>query len=207
MAVGDIFRVQVNMEAGSVPTMNVLHVREQVSSTPPALPTDAVVEMAAQAYTALAAQLSEDWRVISIRAHIVTPFTPIPPSVTVFGGAEAIEGAITGDMVPSNAPAVISLYTTQIGRSGRGRIFLPGIPELHQADGQMTEAAFTALAAIVKAQFEGLKGPFLGDTWEGRWNVFSSAIGPQAASNVERAVLRPNLANMRSRRAQEGFAT
>lgn len=206
MAVGDIYRVQVNMQCGSQPTMNVLHIREQVARGGSEIGSLNALQMATDLYTALAAQMSEDWRVVSIRAGIVTPFVAEPPTVTIFGGAEAIVGAIPDELLPSNAPFVVTLYTSQVGRSGRGRSFLPGLPESAQVDGQMTNAVWSALQQIAGLQYQGQKGPFLGGTGEYRWNVFSAALGPAADSNVLQATVRPNLANMRSRRAFEGFA-
>lgn len=207
MAVGDIFRIQVNMVAGSQPTMNVLHCREQVGRAANESGALNAINVAVDFYSALAAQMSEDWRVISIRAGIVTPFVADAPRVLVLGGAAAIIGAIVGDMVPSNAPFLVSLYTLQLGRSGRGRIFIPGLPEASQGDGQLTNAAWIELQTIADAELLTQHGPYVTGTGEYRLNVFSGALGPSADSNVQVATVRTNLANMRSRRAFEGFST
>lgn len=206
MAVGDIFRIQVNMQAGSQPTMNVLHARQTIASGVNEDINRNVLEMAKELYTALAAQLSEDWRVVSMRSTIVSPFGLEPPMTLVLGAGSSIEGGIASEMVPSNAPLVISLYSFVGGKKGMGRIFLPGIPEASQTDGQLSEAAYTPLQTAATAELIGSHGPYLTGAAEWEWIVWSPTTGPGANLHVRRATVRPNLANMRSRRAFEGFA-
>jgi len=206
MATGDVYRAQINMQCGSTPTMNVLHLRELTGRGTNESGTENVVSIVSDFYNALKAQLAEGWRVISIRANQVHPASAQPPDVTVFGGAESIEGAIVSDMVPSNAPLVISLYSSVVGRRGRGRIYLPGVPETMQDDGQITSDYHADVDAICEAHLDELKGPVGAGTGTYEYIVWNPP-GPSTANmTVQQHIVRPNLANMRSRRAFEGFS-
>lgn len=206
MAINDVFRVQVNMQAGSQPSMNILHLREVTARGGTENGAENVTELVGDFYTALATSLSEDWRVISIRASQIAPIVPGPPAVTIFGGAESIEGAVASHMVPSNSPLVISLYSNISGRKGRGRIYLPGIPESVQADGQITNAAWTSITGSCNAHLDELKGPVGGGTGTYEYIVWNPPGPGTANMAVLQFLVRPNLANMRSRRAFEGFS-
>jgi hypothetical protein len=206
MAVNDIFRVDVFQQCGSLPTMNVLHMRETTARGALEKGTENVLEIVAQLYGDLSAELGVDWRVVSLRAAQISPIIPGPPATTVLGTPEAIEGQITGDIIPSNAPMVISLYSNVVGRKGRGRIYLPGIPETSQADGQLSQAAFTAFQAVANAHFDEAKGPIGAGTGVYRYVVFNPPGPGSANMEVVSSVVRPNMANMRSRRAFVGFS-
>jgi hypothetical protein len=54
-------------------------------------------------------------------------------------------GEITGNSLPSTNAAIISLRTAHPGRTGKGRMFLPGIDESRSANSQV-DATFIAAA-------------------------------------------------------------
>jgi hypothetical protein len=204
MAVNDVYRIEVFQNVGSELTMNVLHARETVSETVLSAPSRAVVEMAAELYQALAANLSEDWRVIQISARRVTGGIP---ATVVFGGAEAIVGEVVGEIVPSQAAVLISLYSNNSERTGRGRQFLPGLSEADQNEGQLTEARFVALQVDATAQYVGEKGPFLAGDGKFKFTIWApNSVAAAATQDIAEAIVRPNLATQRSRRAHPGFA-
>lgn len=205
MALGDVYRVEVHQNVGSEPTMNVLHLYEAVAETGGGNGAELAVEQAGVLYDALAAELSEDWRVIMINARRISPTGGIP-STTVFGGAEAIEGAIADEIVPSGAALLISHYSDTPTRDGRGRTYLPGCPESSQNEGQMVEARFAALDTICKAQFEGEKTPPGATDGRYRWIIFGGGASPTMDYVIRSSILRPNLASQRRRRAFPGFA-
>ena len=71
----------------------------------------------------LAPLLSEDWsatRVVATDLGSPTGARRENPAIT--------PGGITGEAAPNNVAAVVSLRTDQRGRSGRGRNFVPAIP-------------------------------------------------------------------------------
>jgi hypothetical protein len=58
----------------------------------------------------------------------------------VVGGEQPAAGAgvLSGDMLPPQCAGVVTWTTGLIGRSNRGRTFVPGIPEGHQAGGVLS---------------------------------------------------------------------
>lgn len=83
--------------------------------------------------------------------------------VSVQDGAQRIQlpgtlvtGSITSPAMSSNVAAVVSLRTARIGRSYRGRIYIPGIPEsLVTSNGLDTSlrSALSSLGAAVNSVF------------------------------------------------------
>lgn len=206
MAVGDVFRVQVFQNVGSELTMNVLHARCTVSETINVVDeADNVAEMAIVLYDALAAELSEDWRVTAINVHKLTAPGGVPANF-VLGGAESIIGAIEAEIIPSASAVLISHYTSTANRSGRGRTYLPGLPESSQNEGQLVEARYSAIQAIVNTQFLGEKGPFGGGDGKYRFIVHNGDGDTDAGYHIIASRVRSNLATQRSRRAHPGFA-
>lgn len=73
-------------------------------------------------------------------------------------GTDDVTGESAGDTLPSFVSALISIQTTRGGRSGRGRMFIPGIPEGSTSGSSiLTESpawgAIVAYVACVAAQF------------------------------------------------------
>jgi len=71
----------------------------------------------------LAPLLSEQWSAVNVHAVDNTAVTgPVADSSSLQ------VGGVTGEAAPNNVAAVVSLRTDQRGRSGRGRNFVPGLP-------------------------------------------------------------------------------
>jgi len=206
MAVGDVYRLQIFQNVGSELTMNVLHARCTVTETINVVDeADNLAEMAIVTYTALAAELSEDWRVVAINVHKLTAPGGVPANF-VLGGAESIVGEVESEIIPSASAVLISHYTSTANRSGRGRTYLPGLPESSQNEGQLVEARWGALQAIATAQFVGEKGPFGGGDGKYRYIVHNGDGDTDAGYHIIASRVRANLATQRSRRAHPGFA-
>lgn len=207
MAVNDVYRIEVFQNVGSELTMNVLHARESVSETINSpLVAPSIIEMTTVLYDALAAQLSDDWRVVQISARRVAP-TPGVPSTLVLGGAESIVGGIASEIVPAQAAVLIALYTENFERTGRGRQYIPGLPVNAQNEGQLTEAVHDDIQTAATAEYVGEKGPFLAG--DGKWffHVWSPGLAVSGSNDVIAAEVRTNLATQRRRRAFPGFGT
>jgi len=205
MAVNDIYRVEVLQNVGSEITMNVLHLRETVSETVSTRPAENVVEIVSAMYDELKDQLSEDWRVVQITARRIKPTGGIPATV-VFGGVEPIVGAIESEIIPSTSALLISLYSNNAERTGRGRQYIPGLPETAQNEGQLTEAAHGAFTIIANNAYEGEKGPIGASDGKYRVHVYSPDLAVSGSNDVQETIVRPNLATQRRRRAFPGFA-
>lgn len=204
MALNDVYQVQVYQNVGSELTMNVFHLRESVAETGAGVGADNAIQVAYDLYTLWAAMLSVDWRVTQIKARRVSPGGGVPRMI-VFGGAEAIVGEVEGDIVPSAAAVLVSLYTDTPDRTGRGRQYIPGLPSPSQNEGQLTEAVYAANASALEGFYEGEQTPITAVTGKYRFIVHGGGGSPSQPWDVDTAVLQPNLATQRRRRAHPGF--
>jgi hypothetical protein len=124
-----------------------------------------------------------------------------------------LTGAAAGDAEPSFVSALISLRTNRGGRSGKGRMFIAGVPEASTTASHLnTEAGlYPALVAFVGcmiAAFLTKDLPADGD-WE--WGVFSRKLGNAKApflaagfAPMIAATPRLELATTRSRKIGHG---
>lgn len=202
MAVGDVYRVEAQWQVGSQPTMNVMHAVQMTEETLLDNPATGLIEVMSDLFTNFAMQLAETVRCITIYCIRVHPTTGIPATV-VFGGGESIVGQIEDWHCAPQVAVLVSLYTTNPTRHGRGRIYIPGWPQSNEHNGQMTEEAHGAMTAAC-ADLTNTLGPAAGATAEFRVCV-SSAANDYAALPVQDYIVRPNLATQRRRRAFPGF--
>lgn len=126
---------------------------------------------------------------------------------------DTVIGQAAGDAEPSFVSALISLRAARGGKSGRGRMFLAGVPESGTLKSYIpTEGAFFAgMVAFIGC----MMGKFLAphtlplNKWE--WGVFSRKFGNAKApflaagfSPLVDAVAKPLLATTRSRKIGHG---
>lgn len=112
-------------------------------------------------------------------------------------------GALSGDGLPSTNACVLTLKTVRSGRSGRGRMFLPGIAESSQAnssvDATFIAAAVAFLACMITAFFNSdpLHTPFF------HWMLRSRKLNTtfQITGGEPKAIV----ATMRSRKVGRGI--
>jgi hypothetical protein len=136
-----------------------------------------------------------------------------PDVIYTPAGGIATQGATAGDALPSYCSALISLQTTRGGRSGRGRMFIAGIPESQTVASRIPSetalwAALIAFVACMLGKFLHKDVPGVGD-WE--WGVFSRKLGgakaPFSAAGfayITAATPRNLLATTRSRKIGHG---
>lgn len=91
----------------------------------------------------------------------------------------AVQGAAAGDSEPSYVSALISLRTTRAGRSGRGRMYIAGVPEGDTIRSRINTEAdlWIGLLAFITCMLGKFltQDPPVADKWE--WGVFSRKIG------------------------------
>lgn len=192
MAVGDTIRVVCNGFIQNRPCSNVFHYIE----TQEASGTD-FEQMAECGETFVADWIahmldvqSVDYLFVSASCGRIHPTDGI--NVTTYAPLETT-GTITADAVPELAAAVISLSTTEAGKSGRGRIYLPGIPQIW-ADGGILIGSNMSQIATAFTQMRLLAGA----TGEWSLGVFSRLLN-QSFSVMDFQV-RPPLGTQRRRR-------
>lgn len=126
---------------------------------------------------------------------------------------ETVVGQAAGDAEPSFVSALISLRAVRGGRSGKGRMFIAGVPESGTLKSYIpTEGAFYAgLVAFVGCMLGKFLAPHTLPLNKWEWGVFSRKLGgamaPLAAagfSPMADAVVKPLLATTRSRKIGHG---
>lgn len=201
MASGDLYVVDFWQTVHGNPVLSSLAYEQTVNESVPANVNISIANgFAAAVGDAWAAVLSEDWAGSIIQVRRVLP-GPINPYSIVLGGAESIVGAIASEALPSNAPLVVSKYTSVVSRRGRGRWYQSGIPESIQDCGQIVAASMAGLQIAANGLTVEL-AEIVGGA--GRWSpcVISNTPGPVPTSAIiAEVVARPNLANMRPRRS------
>lgn len=207
-AAGEVWQVNVQGFIENQECQNVLYFRAQAAdSNMENHLFQYLIECIVQG---LVPKLSGTYRFDQFTAFRVTP--TVGPSVEVFPGAGiATDGAAAGDSEPSFVSALISLHTTRGGRSGRGRMFIPGVAEGDTTASSINLegplwAALVAFAACMITKFLTKDLAADGD-WE--WGVMSRKIGgakpPFLAAGfapVTRAVPKRMLATTRSRKVR-----
>ena len=71
------------------------------------------------------------------------PYAAGSPITLEWKAASTPNGTATGGVLPLQCSAVISLRTSQVGRKGRGRFYLPGIPRTQVGDNGMLGSGYT----------------------------------------------------------------
>lgn len=100
----------------------------------------------------LSAQLS------LVEVNAVDLESEVAPSVTV-GGVLVPGGAVDADPLPNSVTFCVKFTTAQRGRSGRGRIYLPGIPNNAVTGNEVTLASAEIYAdAVSQAVADAIAG-------------------------------------------------
>jgi hypothetical protein len=125
-ALGEIHEVVIKMRQESQQVLNVLFFRCDSAVD------DMELRLLTALLTCLAGQLrpvaASTWQIVGAQGKRVYPdLGPVyevgPPDPL------AVQGESEGDALPSFCSIVVNIHSTRGGRSGRGRMFIPGIPE------------------------------------------------------------------------------
>lgn len=166
----------------------------------------------AQCMLALIPSLSSTYRLERIKGKVVAPGVGAEeewlPETT-----DTIIGASAGDAEPSFVSALLSLHTTRGGRSGRGRVYLAGVPEGQTVGSYINReldlwVALAAFAVCMLDKFKARDVPVGGDY---DWGVMSRKIGglkppflTTGYARIVRVVPKDLLATTRSRKIGKG---
>jgi hypothetical protein len=124
-----------------------------------------------------------------------------------------VQGTAAGDAEPSFVSALISLHTTRPGRSGRGRIYIAGVPEGDTTGSLLNPEAplWGALIAFVACMLDKFKSRDVPGNGAYDWGVMSRKIGglkppflPAGYAQILRATPKRELATTRSRKIGRG---
>lgn len=176
-AANEIYQVKLKCRLDSQEVLNVLHFACPVSDSDvgthllKALVDCFLLQFLAGASSSLSCEGAVGHRV----SPTVGPEVEyIPPGTSVSNN-----GSLDTDSMPSFVSAVVSIHTTRGGRSGRGRMYLAGMPESSCQHSliQVPSAFWTALvnyvACVISTFFLG--DPPAANTWQ--VGVYSRKIG------------------------------
>lgn len=125
-AVGEVWEVVLEGRQESQQVLNVMHFRARgaVADVELTLLRQVIVCI----LTALRPVMGANYQVVRAKGKQVAPI--LGPEIELMPeSGEAVQGAEEGDTLPSYVSLCINIHTTRGGRSGRGRMFIPGIPE------------------------------------------------------------------------------
>lgn len=200
MAVDDLYQVTVVCGVNGQRVVNVMHFREGLDCTDDVPARSICAAYEDVALPLLTACLAPEAAVECIYARRIAP-TPGIPFLIV---ETSSPGELGTECVPSNAAAVISLYTSLASRSGRGRQYISGVPEDYVADGVMEAPLVTALEAYAQALIDGIAAPA---PYDGAWVLCIYSPLLDDSNDVEFKVVSPSMGSMRSRRQPHGMVS
>src|SRR6185295_487266 len=142
--VGDILEVKVFCMQGDQLGINVQHFDVVSLTGVPSLEATAT-DMETNLSVYYSNVLVEHARFRGITLAVVAP----SPIAGVIRNAHAIDGLVSGDALPKQCAGIVSLRTATVGRTGRGRIYVPFPAEAScGADGQPLASYRTDLSII-----------------------------------------------------------
>lgn len=209
-AAGEVWRVYIQGVIEGQECENVLAFRTPLGDSD--VLAHLIADLVECFVTGLLPVLSSTYTIQQIKAHRITP-TVGPDVLWLPDNTVETQGQATGDSQPSFVSALISLRTSFGGRSGRGRMFIAGVPESDTTASRIPSesdlwVALLAFCACMLGKFLTQDPPVV-NKWE--WGVFSTKIGgTKAPFNANgfhpmiAAAPSPLLATTRSRKIGHG---
>lgn len=210
-AAGEIWQVILRFKLEEQDYLNVLHFRTPVGDSN-------VLEHLVKAIIQCVTQRLTNGQVStcifdSVVARRVSPTIGPDIEQAAAGGIFPNTGQLIEDGLPSYCSCVVSIKTDRGGRSGKGRMFVAGIPETSTVGSRITipSAFWVALGLFLACVAEKffLGDPPVADTWQ--LGVMSRKIGgakpPFLAAGFANATSltpKPLLATTRSRKIGHG---
>lgn len=211
VAVGDIVQVTPRFEIEGQQCENVLYF--QCYNADPDMLANLLLKIAQCLITSLIPHLGSNFQLTSVKGKIVGPALGLEDEWFPEAGALTI-GAESGDSEPSYVSAVISLHTTRPGRSGRGRMYIGGIPESQTTLSKINIEGplWAALLAFITCMMTAFPRAELGSGANYAWGVLSRKVAgvtkppfpTTAFAEVTRAVPQQYLGTTRSRKVGHG---
>jgi len=186
MAANDVYRVVIRGRLFGSEIDNVMWFRERAGSSVGSGNNSAA--LAANVRTGI----DTNWRAIAstsmfyeaVQATRMVPYGDGPSEDAWAANTAGSAGASTA--VHPQSAAVLTLYTSKIGRSRRGRIYICGMPGTNAASGLWSAGTITGLTAIATT-LTTRYGPSGSQSWElGVWSKkLAGATPPFTASAFE----------------------
>jgi len=199
MAIGDIYQTIWDINVENQRCAMSLHFREQVASDNAIPALQLCVGLQSTILGNLTAIMSSQALVTSIYARRVSPTPSIPGQdlISVVSGA----GERSADCTPPQCATIATLYTSVATKSGRGRIFIPGLAEEDQDTGQLTDMHISRVQTLMDNLLVATPAP---GADPGEWVLAVWSPKDGVGRVVEHYVVRTNVGTLRSRRAIYG---
>jgi hypothetical protein len=209
VATGEVVQVLVQGVIEQQECQNVWYFRAQAADAD--MLAHLLMEVAACVLAALPS-LSSTYRLVRIKGKVVSPAVGLEEEWTP-DVDDAVQGAAAGDGRSSHESAVISLQTTRPGRSGKGRIYVAGVPEGATTGSLINDpspylAALQAFVACMLAKW-AIKDVYAAGDYT--WGVMSRKLGglkppflPAGYAPIIRAKVNRELGTTRSRKIRRG---
>ncbi|MFY7869247.1 MAG: hypothetical protein ACOVQN_07070 [Exiguobacterium sp.] len=203
MAIGDIVQVTIEGEIDGQKTNNVLHFR----ATDLLLGSETTLAQGVLdcVKNSLLPGISVDWKVLRVRARKIYPTAGL--EYVVDGGG--INAGSAGGSLPSFNAAIISLRTATGGRSGKGRMYIAGLPTNGEDKSKLSALFTSVLASFITCMVSKfITAPL---TSGFNWGIVSrkkQIAAPNDPSQwfmpVTQAVINTDVGTMRSRKIGYG---
>ena len=190
----DVVAVQVVGLLFGQQTITTFHWRIN-SLTGPTTLTDLLTAIATPLVPGMQPLCSNNWVAQVLRGRRVTPNPTRSYEVPIIGGT----GTVVSESLPPSVAGVISRFTNSASRRGRGRIFVPAVPELFHDAGLLNNAGMNAYQAFAPMLDLPLALPLVGEIDP---VLFTR---PNTAVNVEGSTVRKVLRSQRRREIGVGI--
>jgi hypothetical protein len=199
MAVNDVFELVLVTAIANQRAVNVFHFKE-VDECSDDLPSEAITAMFEEDFVpVIFLALSIEAVGQCVYGRRIDP-TPNIPFLRVL---DAVVGDVASDAIPSNAAAVMTQYSVEFGRSGRGRTYLSGIPESGTTDGLINTGQMALLDDISDLFINAARTP--PSPFTGSWKPVVWSAKNSEAHNLVASGFSPSPGSMRSRRQPYGM--
>lgn len=209
VATGEIVQVLVQGSIEGQQCQNVWYFRAQDGD--PDMLLNLLADIA-QCMLALVPILAPSYTLERIKGKVVAPAVGLEATWTP-APTDTVQGADAGGGMPSFVSALISLQTQRPGRSGKGRIYIAGVPEEAATNSVLDANAplWAALAAFCACMLDKFKPRDVTAAGNYDWGVMSRKLGgakpPFAVagySTIIEAHPKRELATTRSRKLRHG---
>jgi len=199
MAADDIYQVTLVSTVSDQRVVNQWHFKE-VDACTDEIPAHSVAAMFEEVFIPpLFLALSIEAVGQCIYCRRLDPAPHIPYLLVL----EAVIGDISGDAVPSNAAAVMSIYSVEFGRSGRGRSYISGIPESGVTGSLINDTQMDLLEDFSDLFINA--GHVPPAPFDGSWKPVVWSPKNSEAHNLVESNFSPSMGSMRSRRQPYGM--
>lgn len=144
MSINDVYQATIGMNVKGQKIVNVLHFQQTSGDGVITPNNDLCLAIEEDLIPAYQTCCSNDLSFEKISAHKISP---------AIGGtyvkALAVAGTVAQDTLPPNGNVVASLYTANLTRQGRGRIFISGVPDTFVSSGRILNGSAATYVALL----------------------------------------------------------